>query len=308
MQTHPLVAISILNWNGWQDTLECLESVQRLDYPNFLTVVVDNGSSNGSADKIKAWAEDNLGPGHVFADYSRETALAGGDPETEHALKHASSSARLVLIRNEENLGFTGGNNVSIHYALHRARQAGFVFLLNNDSRVSANCLTNLVLATQRSEAGLAEATIFGDHTSVPSAPCRPSGLYAALDRAFGDEVGPYASNDEFCDANGVRGAAFLISIRLLREIFSRWGEYLHQRFFMYLEDTGISLRARGWASAAFAPIMQLFGIGEREQQAGNSTLWSITTSTETVSCSPAKCLRLASFTLTSTLPKPWGE
>ena len=57
----PLVVISILNWNGWKDTLECLESVRRLDYPNFLTVVVDNGSWNGSADKIKAWAEANLG-------------------------------------------------------------------------------------------------------------------------------------------------------------------------------------------------------------------------------------------------------
>ena len=70
----PLVAISILNWNGWEDTLECLESVRQLNYPNFLTVVVDNGSTNGSADKIRAWAEENLGPGDVFADYSRETA------------------------------------------------------------------------------------------------------------------------------------------------------------------------------------------------------------------------------------------
>ena len=40
----PLVAISILNWNGWRDTLECLESVRRLDYPNYLAIVVDNGS------------------------------------------------------------------------------------------------------------------------------------------------------------------------------------------------------------------------------------------------------------------------
>ena len=118
----PLVVISILNWNGWEDTLECLESVRRLDYPNFLTVVVDNGSSNGSADKIKAWAEANLGPGQVIADYYRDTALAGGDPETEQALDGAASSARLVLIRNEDNLGFTGGNNVAIHYGLSRER------------------------------------------------------------------------------------------------------------------------------------------------------------------------------------------
>ncbi len=44
----PRVAVSILNWNGWQDTLECLESVRRLDYPNYLSVVVDNGSWDDS--------------------------------------------------------------------------------------------------------------------------------------------------------------------------------------------------------------------------------------------------------------------
>ena len=157
-ENYPSVVISILNWNGWGDTLECLESVRRLDYPNFLTVVVDNGSWNGSADKIKAWAEANLGPGHVIADYSRETALAGGDPATELALDRAPSSARMVLIRNEENLGFTGGNNVSIHYALLLSHAANHVMLLNNDTEIAHDCLDNLVLVAQRARAGIVGA------------------------------------------------------------------------------------------------------------------------------------------------------
>lgn len=74
----PKVAISILNWNGWLDTLECLESVRRLDYPNYLTVVVDDSSWNDSADRIKAWAKENLGTGHVLAQHSEETVLKGG--------------------------------------------------------------------------------------------------------------------------------------------------------------------------------------------------------------------------------------
>ncbi len=132
----PRVVVSILNWNGWQDTLECLESVRKLDYPNYLTVVVDNGSWDDSAERMKAWAHENLGAGQVLADYTQEIALQGGDQQTEEALESVPSPARLVLIRNEENLGFTGGNNVAFHYALTGEHPADFVFLLNNDATV----------------------------------------------------------------------------------------------------------------------------------------------------------------------------
>ena len=53
----PKVAIIILNWNGWEDTIECLESIFRNTYPNYQVIVVDNGSTNGSIEKMKAWAE-----------------------------------------------------------------------------------------------------------------------------------------------------------------------------------------------------------------------------------------------------------
>jgi len=53
----PKVAIIILNYNGWKDTIECLESVLRNDYPNYQVIVVDNGSPDNSMEYIKAWAE-----------------------------------------------------------------------------------------------------------------------------------------------------------------------------------------------------------------------------------------------------------
>ena len=53
----PRVAIIILNYNGWKDTIECLESVFRITYPNYQVIVIDNGSTDGSMEKIKAWAE-----------------------------------------------------------------------------------------------------------------------------------------------------------------------------------------------------------------------------------------------------------
>jgi len=46
------VAIIILNWNGWEDTIECLESVFRNTYPNYQVIVLDNGSTDDSVEKI----------------------------------------------------------------------------------------------------------------------------------------------------------------------------------------------------------------------------------------------------------------
>jgi GT2 family glycosyltransferase len=53
----PKVSIIILNWNSWKDTIECLESVFRIDYPNYQVIIVDNGSTDDSVEKIKEWAE-----------------------------------------------------------------------------------------------------------------------------------------------------------------------------------------------------------------------------------------------------------
>jgi hypothetical protein len=70
MAKSPLVAISVLNWNGWQDTLECLRSIRALDYPHYLMIVVDNGSRNDSVARIKEWAMRNFGDLHIIVEYS----------------------------------------------------------------------------------------------------------------------------------------------------------------------------------------------------------------------------------------------
>ena len=56
----PRVAVIVLNWNGWADTIECLESLLRIDYSEYVAIVCDNGSSDGSTRKIRAWAEGTL--------------------------------------------------------------------------------------------------------------------------------------------------------------------------------------------------------------------------------------------------------
>lgn len=52
-QKWPRVAIIILNWNGWKDTIECLESLKKITYPNYQVIVVDNGSTDDSVTRIR---------------------------------------------------------------------------------------------------------------------------------------------------------------------------------------------------------------------------------------------------------------
>ena len=60
IESAPHVSIIILNWNGWRDTIECLESVYRITYPNYDIIIADNGSEDDSIKKIKDYTEGNL--------------------------------------------------------------------------------------------------------------------------------------------------------------------------------------------------------------------------------------------------------
>ena len=120
----PLVYIIILNWNGKKDTLECLRSVQEVDYPRYQVLVVDNASDDGSPEAIRA----------AF-------------PAVE-------------LIVNESNLGFAAGNNAGIEYALQRG--ADYVFLLNNDTIADRMVLAELVKTCEADPAvGLASPKVY---------------------------------------------------------------------------------------------------------------------------------------------------
>ena len=50
---YPKVSIIILNWNGWEDTTECLESLRKITYPNYEVIVVDNGSEGSDVEVLR---------------------------------------------------------------------------------------------------------------------------------------------------------------------------------------------------------------------------------------------------------------
>lgn len=110
------IAIIILNWNGKEDTLECLRSIRHTDYSNYEVVVVDNGSSDGSVDAIRT-------------QYPEVTILETG-----------------------ANLGYAGGNNIGLRWALDHG--ADYLLILNNDTVVSPDLLSNFVNSAKSLPAG----------------------------------------------------------------------------------------------------------------------------------------------------------
>ncbi|MFZ5516349.1 MAG: glycosyltransferase family 2 protein [Candidatus Zhuqueibacterota bacterium] len=101
----PSVAIIILNWNNWQDTVECLESISLNDYLNYRIIVVDNGSADDSVAQI----------GQRFKS--------------------------IQLLETGKNLGFSGG----VNFGIERAKATDLILLLNNDTLVDRSFLTELV-------------------------------------------------------------------------------------------------------------------------------------------------------------------
>lgn len=111
-QKHCEISIVILNWNQYDDTAECLRSLRHVHHPPFEIYLVDNGSIDGSPEKL-------------VAEF----------PEVR-------------IVRNTENLGYAEGNNVGIRKALESG--ANFILLLNNDTVVHAEFLAELMKVADR--------------------------------------------------------------------------------------------------------------------------------------------------------------
>jgi GT2 family glycosyltransferase len=109
---NPKVFILILHYGEQEDTLECLDSLRKLDYPNFEVLAIDN------------------------------------DPN--HRLGDLNFSYKITKLVNAENFGFAGGDNVGIKYALENG--ADYVLLLNNDTVIQPGFLKILVEAGEKDE------------------------------------------------------------------------------------------------------------------------------------------------------------
>ncbi len=226
----PKVFIIILNWNRWPDSLECLDSLKNNDYQNYQIVIVDNGSKK----------------------------------------KPELSDANIKFIYNQENLGFSGGNNVGIKYALEKG--ADYILLLNNDTVVSRNFLSKLVGAGEKDKNfGMIGPKIYFENASkkIWSAGGKVNWLYNKGEmRGFGKiDKGRYDKPD-IQETEYLTGCCLLIK----REVIEKIG-YMPEEYFLYYEDTDWSLKARkrGY-KCIFVPKAVIWHKGSKSSISGSSS------------------------------------
>ncbi len=248
------VAIIILNWNGWKDTVECLESLYRIIYPNYDVIVIDNGSKDNSVQKIKEYCEGKIKVNSKFfeynpnnkpiyvLEYTREQAEKGGDFRKEKYFSKLPPNRKLRLILNEKNYGFAGGCNIGIRYAL-KALNPDYILLLNNDTVVDRNFLTELVkIAENNNKIG-----IVGPKQYYYSFPDRIAYTCGRIDLWTGNfNLGlPYRKeleNKRSIDkeVEWLSGACMLVKKQVIETI-----GLLDEGYFAYWEDTDWCYRVR---------------------------------------------------------------
>ncbi len=213
------VFLLILNFNSGSVTTECLESVKQLDVRgvDLNVVVVDNASTDNSLLSI-----------------------------------NELTSSRVKVIKNQANLGFAGGNNVGIRYALEN--DADWVFLLNQDTEIAKKALVRLIEAAQKDKkAGILSPKIYFSegyefHRERYSKEERGKVFWYAgglmdwqnvISQHRGVDEVDRGQYDQVEETEFVSGCAMLIKREVLEKIRG-----FDEKYFLYYEDADFCQRA----------------------------------------------------------------
>ena len=203
MQLTRRVIILILNWNGLKYTIECIESLKKINYPDFHIIVIDNGSVGRDAQALK----------EKYAEY-------------------------VQVIENDRNYGFAGGINCGIKYALERC-ESDYLLLLNNDTTVSPDFLTILVdvIEVDHNIAIAGPRVLYYDHPDVIQNTGNKVNLILGTTRQID------TGKKEAAGENRIRQVDYVDTCLLIRTAIITQLGFFDESYFLYWEDADLGLR-----------------------------------------------------------------
>jgi len=242
IQEQPKISIVLLNWNGWKDAIECLESLFQLNYTNYDVILVDNGSFDDSVERIKEYCEGKIRVNSNYFNYNTDDKpiklleYSEEDIDINNLEKNVALNTynkRLILIKTKENYGFDKGNNIGIQFAIKKL-DPDYVLIISNDVVVDKNLLANLVKIAGMN-VGLIQPQIYNYYD-------------LSIDNlGFScDIVGNTRpiKNLKRSKLFYLSGACLLISKELILEI-NKDGKLFDEKLYAYFEDADLSWQAR---------------------------------------------------------------
>lgn len=208
------VAIIILNWNNYEDTFECLKTLEKLNYTQFSVFLVDNNSNDGSFEKLQSNYKSGL------------------------------FSIDIEFIQTNDNLGFAAGNNI----AIQRAYEQGFEFfwLLNNDTIVNSNTLNPLVeTLKQKKDVGIVGSKIYYYNSDeIWFIGGKVNCLTGSAKHISTKKMQGKNLNSALMEVDYITGCSLFFRRQLIDSV-----GYMNNDYFLYYEETDWNVRARkkGW-------------------------------------------------------------
>ena len=226
----PTVYIVIVNWNGWRDTLECLESLFKLEYKTFHIVVVDNDSNDDSVSHILHWLTALDEKVSIFKIGEFEKQSLGID-------------SRVTLILNDKNLGFASANNIGMRFAL-RDKNSKYIWILNNDTIVDPLSLNHLVsVASSNANIGMTGGVILDKVNPEKIMVCAGGtwNKYFASTSRLGNGADICLKSDKLLsNMDYIAGAHMLVSRQLVESV-----GLMREDLFLYCEEIDWAIRAK---------------------------------------------------------------
>ncbi len=196
------VYIILVNFNGAKDTIECIKSLNNINYENFKIVVVDN----------KSFDEDKL--------------------------KLKEADVKFHLIESNENLGFAGGNNLGIKYAIDN--NANFVLLLNNDTLVHKDFLNELIKYTETNVGVIGPKILYYPDVSKIWFAGGMINWFKFIGQHFGEKQEDNGQFNTLKEVDFVTGCCMLIDSNVFKKV-----GLLPEGYFMYFEDVDFCVKVK---------------------------------------------------------------
>lgn len=231
------VKIIIINYKGWKDTIECLESVLKSDYKEINIFVVDNSPDDVSIKKLEDWAIGNIYVENTnFEDYiiPYVSKPIKYNITTEKKLDEDFIKNQQILFIKSDNNGFAAANNIVLRKLYHNHEDC-YIFLLNNDTVIRKDSIANFVSAYEKeSNIGIAGGILLEYHNrgKVQTLGGRYNKIFGITKQVYeGGDIKGLPLNPKL-QIDYPSGAAMFLSSDVLRKV-----GLLSEEYFLFFEE-----------------------------------------------------------------------